>query len=326
MPIIIRNSERVTFKRCQARWVWSFVDGLVPNVTDTKLWFGGGIHIALAEWYQKGLQRGPHPAKTWAKFVADEEVYIKSSNGLLDEVKWLDSRDLGMQMLLNYTDTYGDDPTWDVIATEQTFQVKSRLPDGTVFYITGTFDGVYRDTVTKQLWLMEHKTSAGIPDTGFLDMSDQGSTYFAVAEIVLRNMGIMGKYQHLEGIMYNFLRKAMPDDRPKNEQGKALNKNGSVSKVQPSPLFMRYEAWRSKGHRIKTIEHMKDEVAQMMAIRNGQFNPTKTPTMDCRWDCAFYQMCQLHESGDDWEDFRDAMFTKQDPYADHRAAMKDASV
>jgi hypothetical protein len=173
---------------------------------------------------------------------------------------------------------------------------------------------------------MEHKTSAGIPDTGFLDMSDQGSTYFAVAEIVLRNMGIMGKYQHLEGIMYNFLRKAMPDDRPKNEQGKALNKNGSVSKVQPSPLFMRYEAWRSKGHRIKTIEHMKDEVAQMMAIRNGQFNPTKTPTMDCRWDCAFYQMCQLHESGDDWEDFRDAMFTKQDPYADHRAAMKDASV
>lgn len=322
--IIIRNSERAAWKRCQMRWVWAFRKGLTPKQVDTKLWFGEGIHIGLAGWYLPGFQRGEHPAKTWAKFVRDEERYIKDNNGLIDEYKWVDARDLGMAMLLNYTDTYGDDDEWDVIATEQTFQVKGRTPDGIEYYITGTFDGVFRNRITGKLWLMEHKTAAGLPDTGYLDMDDQASTYFAVAEIVLKSKGIMAENDHLDGIMYNFLRKSMPDDRPKNEQGKALNKDGSVSKNQPQPLFMRHEAWRSKGHRIRTLEHINDEVTQMMALRNGIIKPTKTPTRDCRWDCPFYQMCQLHESGDDWKLFQQAMFDVRDPYQDHRLAMKSA--
>ncbi len=322
--VIIRNSERAAFKRCQQRWVWAFRKGLSPKAVDTKLWFGEGIHLGLAQWYLPGTLRGEHPAKTWAKFVRDEERYIKDNNGLIDDYKWIDARDLGIAMLFNYTDTYGDDLNWYVIATEQTFQVRGKTDKGVVFYITGTFDGVYRDEETGKFWLMEHKTAAGMPDTGYLDMDDQASTYFAVAEIVLKNKGIMAKDDHLDGIMYNFLRKSLPDDRPKNEQGKALNKDGSVSKVQPGPLFMRHEAWRSTGHRMMTLQHLKDEVDQMQAIRDGVLKPTKTPTKDCRWDCPFYQMCQLHESGDDWVDFRDAMFNISDPYADHRLDLKSA--
>jgi hypothetical protein len=56
----------------------------------------------------------------------------------------------------------------------------------------------------------------------------------------------------------------------------------------------------------------------MNAMRRGELPVYKNPTMDCSWDCAFFQMCELHEQGPGWEDFRDAVFTTQDPYADHR--------
>jgi hypothetical protein len=324
LPVIIRNSERAALKRCPQRWWWAFRDGLTPNAVDNKLWFGEGIHIALAQWYKKGFERGEHPAKAWARFVRDEERFVRDNNGLIDEPKWIDARDLGMSMLLNYVETYDIDPTWQVIATEQRFQTRGRTRNGIQFVITGTFDGVYRDVETGKLMLMEHKTAASIPQTGYLELDDQASTYFAVAEIVLKYKGIMREDEHLDGIMYNYLRKATPDDRPKNEHGLALNKDGSVSKVQPGKLFERYPAWRSQKHRQKTLDHIKDEVELMQLYRMKKLNVTKTPRTDCSWDCAFYAMCQLHESGDDWREYRDAMYTRVDPYTDHRLDLKSA--
>jgi hypothetical protein len=324
MRVIIRNSERVALKRCPQRWWWSFVDGLEPNQVDTKLWFGGGIHLALAEWYKPGFQRGEHPAKTFARFVRDEERIVRDNNGLLDEPKWIDARDLGMAMLLNYVETYDTDPTWNVISTEQTFQVRSKSTKGVPFIISGTFDGVYRDSDTGRVMLMEHKTAAGIPNTGYLELDDQAGTYFAVAEIVLKNKGLMRKDEQLDGIMYNFLRKQTPDDRPQNEEGFYLNKDGTVSKNQPGPRFLRIPIWRSKAQRQMTLEHIKDEVDLMDAYRSGKLRLTKTPTSTCSWDCSFFRMCQLHESQDDWEEYRDAMFHNRDPYEDHRLEIKSA--
>jgi hypothetical protein len=43
----------------------------------------------------------------------------------------------------------------------------------------------------------------------------------------------------------------------------------------------------------------------------------KNPTKDCSWDCEFYRMCQLHEAGEDWQEYRDAMFKEWNPYAEH---------
>jgi hypothetical protein len=323
-PIIIRNSERAALKRCPQRWWWSFRNGLVPNEVDTKLWFGEGIHMGLAGWYLPGAERGEHPAKTWAKFVRDEERYIKDNRGLIDDVKWIDARDLGMAMLIGYVDEYGDDPDWDVVATEQTFQIKSRTDSGVEFTLSGTFDGVLRLRSTGKLMLMEHKTAASIPDFGYLELDNQASTYFTAAEIWLKATGVMREDEHLDGILYNFLRKSLPDDRPVNDEGYSLNKNGSVSKNQPAKLFARHEVWRSQRHRVRTLEQIKAEVELMQMYRNRQLKITKTPTKDCAWDCDFYRMCQLHESGDDWTEYRDAMYSVRDPYDDHRLAMKSS--
>src|SRR5882757_9431655 len=78
--VMIRTSERRDFKRCQQRWAWGWRQGLVPKGPPANaLWFGIGIHLALAEWYKgPGLKRGRHPADTWGKYVNGEIAYIRT--------------------------------------------------------------------------------------------------------------------------------------------------------------------------------------------------------------------------------------------------------
>jgi hypothetical protein len=171
---------------------------------------------------------------------------------------------------------------------------------------------------------MEHKTSAGSPNLGYLEIADQPNGYFMVAETQLKHEGLLKPDEHLDGIMYNYLRKASPDDRPRDAQGRALNKDGSVSKRQDTQRLWRIPVWRSLGQRRRMKESLIAVAEQMQALRLGQLKITKTPTMDCSWDCPFFAMCQLHESDDDWREYRDAMYTQRDPYADHRLAIKSA--
>jgi hypothetical protein len=49
---------------------------------------------------------------------------------------------------------------------------------------------------------------------------------------------------------------------------------------------------------------------------------TKNSGRDTCPMCPFKDMCELHESGAGWVEFRDAMYRSEDPYAVHR---KDAS-
>jgi hypothetical protein len=316
MPIpIIRTSERRKKKRCEWAWRMAYREGLVPKGTPaTPLWFGTGIHEALAQWYRPGLERGIHPADFWLDWVEDEYVNAK---------------ELGEAMLVGYVDKYDIDETWDVIGTEEPFQINipNRIPDlatalsdkrDILAIYAGTFDGVYRDLIDGAIWLMEHKTAKTI-SLRHLPLDDQAGSYWAVASRILQARGILRKGDRIEGIMYNFLRKALPDSRPVNEEGQHLNKNGSVSKSQPSPLFVREPVYRDRRERATQLRRIQDEALEMDIARSQPDRIIKNPTSDCSWDCSFYDMCLLHEKGDgSWEDYRDAMFEVRDPYADHR--------
>lgn len=349
----VRTSERSTFKRCQQRWVWGYVDGLKPLRDKNPLWFGQGIHLALAEWYQPGFKRGPHPADTWAAFAKDEKRKIPQELED-DDLKYVDALYLGQRMMQNYVAEFGTDPEWDVICTEQTFKylVRNRDTKRLVAKYLGTFDGVYRNVRTGEIWLMEHKTAAQIILT-HLALDDQAGSYLLVAEAIMRANGLIGPNEHIAGIMYNFLKKQTgDDDRPVDAMGRRTNKPkkehflaelgehvhdkmklsemaevadklgvqviGEVSALQPSPLFIREPVWRSEGDKLSMHTRIIREVRQIEAIRSGEWEPTKTPTKDCSWDCDFFRMCQLHESGDDWEEYRDNVYKRVDPYADHR--------
>jgi hypothetical protein len=369
--IILRNSERKDLKRCPWRWWKVWREGLRPlNDLSDALWFGTGVHLALAVWYcGPGLKRGRHPAETFDEWSAGELRYVKTSNRIgngaesIIEEKLVPARELGLVLLDEYVKHWGSDDSWYVLQPECTFQVDILDPDdpeAVMAILAGTYDLVYREMRNDYIWLGEHKTAKAVV-TEHLPLDDQAGTYWAVAGQHLQQSGMIKKGERLRGINYNFLRKAMPDTRPRTSTGHYTNKPtkahyievlegidalsnwrkmsleelqeeaksrgltvlGDVSRQQPQPLFVRHEVRRTARERQQQIQRIQGELIHMEAYREGWLPLIKRTTRDCQWDCSLYNMCLLHEGGSDWQEYRDSMYHRQDPYADHRKSTEE---
>lgn len=355
---MLRTSERKDFKRCTQRWWWGWRDGLkVSGPPNDKLWFGTGWHEVMAHWYgQPGTKRGASPLKTWRDWIGEELPKIRvnlSGNDSYREEVYLDAAKLGEAMIGNYLDKYGKDEKWSIIQVEKPFEIIIANAAGVQRVLfCGTYDGVYQDLRDGTYWLLEHKTAKAI-SIGHLTLDDQAGGYLAIAARELANAGLIPKGKQIKGIMYNFARKGIPDERPVNADGLSTNKPGKAdylaalgasanekmtlkdmeaiavklnktvlgeaSKNQPAKLLHREPVIRTVRERNTIITGMQNEVEHMNAMRSGLLLPYKNPTSNCSWDCNFYQMCVLNEGGGpDWEEYRDSVFHVEDPYQDHR--------
>jgi hypothetical protein len=318
----LRGSERKDFKRCPQRWWWGWREGLKPQgPPNDKLWFGEGVHVALALWYPPGRKRGKDPRITWRKFAQDDIRFIRTNfPATPDLTVYEDAVEFGEELLEGYLKEYGQDDSWDIIAPEQSFQIVIPDRDGKpLVQLDGTFDGVYRDLADRgKPKLLETKTAKQI-QTAHLELDSQGGTYYTVADRVLRQQGLINPTEHIVEITYNFLKKIKADDRPTNEFGQALNKDGSVSKIQPSPRFLREPVTRTRVEAGRQIERIAAEFEAMEMFRTGELDLYKNDTRDCHWDCEFYEMCMLDESNpDEVGEFKHAVYRVEDPYAAHR--------
>lgn len=353
----MRTSERGSLKRCAQQWYWAQVEGLRPNREANPLWFGSAVHEGLAAWYLPGKARGPHPAETFEKFLEGNRQMVVTNEE--QEIEYVDARALGIDMLERYVELYGKDESWDVIATEQKGAVVLPRPEMQIFGRTRpsvakwlrynfTWDGVFRDEADGQIWLMEHKTAAAI-STLHLWNDDQAGSYWAIASRTLVKQGVLKPGEEIVGIRYNFLRKALKDERPQNADGLYTNKPvkqhyieaigggvsekmtlkdlettaetlglvvlGDISKSQPPAYFHREDVYRTRAERETQIVRIQEEALFSEAYRKGYLPVTKAPSRDCSW-CKYNRMCELDESGDKEavEDFKDTMFHVEDPY------------
>jgi len=315
----LRTSERATFKRCPWRWLQEYRFGYKPRFVEADAaWFGIGVHEALAQWYRPGKKRGPHPADTFADWCGDEMAWAKTYlDDTYDAPVWEDARALGIAMLDEYVKFYGKDSRWNILAVERPFKILIKDGGVPVAYFASRWDGVLRDESDGRIYLGEHKTTSQIV-LAYLEMDDQGGSYWAVASHVLRAEGILKPREEIAGIIYNFLRKAKPDERPQDDQGLYLNKDQTVSKRQPPPLFHRERVERSRAEQVTQLQRIADEIEWMNAIRRGELKAIKTPTKDCP-RCPLWVPCQLHERGkDSYQTVLKADFIQRDPYEDTR--------
>jgi hypothetical protein len=319
----VTTSERYALGRCPQMWWWRFREGLTPRRENADArWFGIGIHLALAEWYQPGLKRGPHPAETFATWCGQETRHVRASmaerdSEWYDEPKYEDARVLGIDMLEHYVKTYGKDEQWFVLATEQPFRIKVKNGGDPVAYFNSTFDLVYRDLDDGQIYLDDHKT-AGQIQLPYLELDPQAGSYWAVASQIGRAKGWLPDGEVIAGIMYNFLRKAREDPRPRDEQGRYLNMDGSVSKKQPAAPFVRHLVERSPNELRTEMQSLADDVAYMNAMREGTQPVRKVRTKDCTW-CDFFAMCKMHQrGGDSYKEFMHSEYVVSDPYERYR--------
>lgn len=360
----VRNSERIALTTCPQKWWWAYEDRLKTLVPGPALRFGTLVHSALELYYQPGLKRGPHPRSTFERLY--EETTAESYEmGFKDEDgTWHNMGELGAVLMDEYVDHYGEDNRWEVLSTEQAFRVPLTDPvSGLQFTFVGVIDLVMRDRASgkrKEVWLWDHKTCKDDPTkkAAALIMDEQSSSYWKYGVMWLREQGIIRPGTNLQGMWFNFLRKGMPDDRPRNKDGHYLNKPskdvlveaytrkfkeappkgatvadlshligpkraaqlGEVSKTQPAPLFHREPVYRGEYDGEMVHKRTLAQARMMHYLRTGKLELTKTPgtlhSPHCNW-CEFRNMCELHETGGDWETVKKYEFSVWEPYAQH---------
>lgn len=387
MTKFLRTSERNLFKRCQWAWERSYIDNLSYSRKESvALWFGTGIHLALEKWYIPGRKRGVDPRETWTDYVnqsrGNTEWVNTYHNGDFSEA--VSALELGRDMLTQYLEEYGNEEHWEVISPEQTFQVPIKhdqwVPAEDQCLVTigdkeetsttyvGTFDLVVRDhSRGGKLYIVDHKTAAqlGSSNTQYLPLDDQAGAYWAVASYTLRQQGLIGPKETISGVIYNYLRKAKADTRPKNKDGHATNKPtkkhyvealthkgiespdekkpldkltvavleslakehdvevlGEVSSSQPSKNLDRVTVYRHRKQLKSQINRIQKDLEAMSLVRNNLLAATKAPTRECGF-CEFREICELDESGKDYGDFVDMMYSTWDPYSAHREKDKE---
>lgn len=318
--VLLRTSERRDYKRCRFRWNLAFNEGWKRYEEKPALRFGDLVHQALAIYYPPGRERGPYPAETFRKLYNEESHRLGDFGVRLDE-EWIEAEELGVEMLEHYVEVYGEDPDIEVVAPELPFAIDIYSRDGKRYLVTavGTFDALYFNRRIGRFGLFEHKTAKSIDaKLKALALDEQAGSYWALASPALREAGYLRSDQEIDHIMYNFLRKAPRDTRPQDEFGHYLNKDGSISKNQPVDYFKRQPVYRDKPDQENLLWRLRAEAWEMSLVRQGKLPVYKNPTDACGFDCPFYDVCELHETGSDWREMLDLAFYRQDPYEAHR--------
>jgi hypothetical protein len=327
---VVRSGERSRYKRCPTAWYWAWRKGLIPRgARFGALELGTWVHVALAAWYLPGFTRSKSNLVQLFLMVSDESILQAKEEGapehLVDEA--IELQQLGVAMMEAYEGRYGDDPGIEVISAEipLEFTLEMEMNKATGVWEPRTVhrlkpDLVYADEAG-DIWLMEHKTAKSIR-TEHLLLNDQGPPYAAMAERGLRKAGVIGKRDEVRGVMYNFLRKQLPDLRKENAKGEKLNQNGSVSKKQPAPFFLRYPLTLTKQQKRRILTRVSRETYEIQtvttALKTGHLeldDLKKTGHWSCPKHCEFWKMCVAHERGSDIRTMEKSMFIRQDPYA-----------
>ncbi|MBK8246337.1 MAG: hypothetical protein IPK85_02855, partial [Gemmatimonadetes bacterium] len=248
--------------RGTAKMVVGLPGGAVPKARPRSAWFSTGGTLA-ATYYGKGKRRYPKKARQVLTDYFDSELeQIKTIDGE-GAIKYVEAKTLALNMWDNYIATYGADDHMYIIAVERSGRSRYSTPQATQERSVRSMDGVYRDERDhNKIKLLEHKT-ATIIQLAWLALDDQAGSYLAFMTEVLRFEGTLGPDESIQDVTYNIARKEVvkKDDRPRNADGLALNKDGSISKNQnvQAPLLVRQDIPRSAESRNRLIERVAIE-------------------------------------------------------------------
>jgi hypothetical protein len=82
-------------------------------------------------------------------------------------------------------------------------------------------------------------------------------------------------------------------------------------------LFVRQEMVVQPYALSRFEKRIRAEGWTMNRMRQGKLPVFKNPTKDCRWECEFVSMCELHEMGGDWQSYAELELGTWQPYSDH---------
>lgn len=319
----VRSHEIIDYKRCMKKWFWRWRKGLfLKRRTYGALDLGTWVHEALALWYgpiDGGTRHDVDLAELFDSIAQSAIEWSRIDGASEDQMEKAEELHmLGRAMLTAYQKHYRNDgfePIQAEIPLEFVITDSEDKPVAT-YKLKPDLLGRFPDGI----WLVEHKTAAAIR-TEHLVIDDQARPYGVMAEITLKRAGILRPDDRLKGIMYNFLRKGLPDERETNDQGQALNKNGTVSKRQSTPLFKRHPVVLGSKAKAATLRRKRMEVIEItlvtQALRDGRLTPRwlhKTQHWSCPKTCDFFAICALEEEGASIAEMQRGLYEVRNPY------------
>jgi hypothetical protein len=148
-------------------------------------------------------------------------------------------------------------------------------------------------------------------------MDEQANAYWTYGVDSMKRDGILAEGTSIDKIVFNFLNKSMRDKRNTDASGRALNKDGTVSKVQPAKRFHREPVYRFDNCRPQVMGRAIAHLKELQQARAGNVAILKAADkFTCKF-CSYRDVCELHETGQDFGMLLRHSYSQWDPYDAH---------
>jgi hypothetical protein len=167
----------------------------------------------------------------------------------------------------------------------------------------------------------------------YLALDAQASAYWTWGLDWIYEQGLLSPREKPAAMLYNHLRKALPDERPYeivNNRRVYLNQDGAYSKKQPAAYFSRTPIYRDWADREAARSQALAEFADIENIREARSiedrdgilhepppEAYKNQGMFTCPGCWLFDVCEVHEMGGDWHEMMGHSTKEWDPYDEH---------
>lgn len=296
-PVNVRigsYSEISSARQCPHKHVLQYQQRWVGEKTSPALARGTHWHNCMELWYQ-AIQA----AQKVEGMSAQQEILQWARNAIpsyiRDEVSDEKERALLFYMWDGYQEQWGEDDNWEIIMVEEKVIVPLPTDRGgrSRFRLKFKADVVIRERDTGRVAVIDHKTARNMPNDKEFSMDDQ----FGLYVWGLRQVGI-DCFSAIHSVARTFM--PAPDDRPKDEQGRSLNKDGTVSKQQPAGSTLEERFKRTRMYRTdKELHSIAVEAYKTLrAVWMGGAD-YRVPGDHCRYRCEFMETCLAGRKGQD---------------------------
>lgn len=299
------QSQQRTLLRCPKRYEYHYVRRIRPQTDDNRFLFGRAVHKFLEVYY--GMQIDNKYTKDEAFKHAYKAFHDYTQQHFPDSDEAHEQAELAEGVINHYIQWALDNDNFNVLGVEIPFE----LPLGDTVFV-GHFDAIIE--INGKYWIMEHKTANQMTTRHTL-WDKQVTAYIMAA----KEHGIP-----VEGVIYNTLKKAVPEKPRVLKSGKlskSLNQNITFNSYMeaihdlghdPSAyqdvldkLETRENTFFSREYVTRTetsLEEVKKDIVKTEIIKASLIELNLFPrneTRDCHWDCPFFDLCLAELEGHD---------------------------
>jgi len=188
----ISNSKLSTFWGCEQRYVWNYLEKLVPRTVDAPLKIGAAYHNGVATILHP-TNKVMRPTDRLALAERTLERYC-TENNMLDQ----------LGTVMKYVQVYNSNiqpfmDSFNMLSVEQWNETEVFTINGVKIYAISKSDGIATANGTGRIWVIEHKTAASMGPKKEIQFTD--GAQIAQYSYVLRDLLRAPIY----GVKFHFL-------------------------------------------------------------------------------------------------------------------------